>query len=160
MPGIVPAIVEALMQLSTPLPIVLTLLLTGCAYQQSNTAETAQRSLVGMTVADLDMCAGLPTKSERINPATEVRSYERNEATNSGVSLTFPVIGGGLNVGNGGYCHATFKLVNGTVTGLSYAGDTSVAGLSDAICAPIVRTCVRQQGQHDDASGTALAVRR
>jgi hypothetical protein len=160
MPGIVPAIVEAFMQLSTPLSLAVALLLAGCAYQQSHTAETAQRSLVGMTVADLDMCAGLPTKSERINPATEVRSYERNEATNSGVSLTFPVIGGGMNVGNGGYCHATFKLVDGTVTGLSYAGDTSVAGLNDAICAPIVQTCVRQQAEHNGASDTAVASRR
>ena len=83
MPGIVPAIVEAFMQLSTPLPIVFAFFLTGCAYQQSNTAETAQRRLVGMTVADLDMGAGLATKSERINPATDVRSYERNEASSA-----------------------------------------------------------------------------
>jgi hypothetical protein len=70
---------------------------------------------------------------------------QRNASTNSGLNLTFPVIGGGMNFGNGGYCHATFKLVNGQVTALSYAGDTSVAGLPDAICAPIVRTCVQQQ---------------
>jgi hypothetical protein len=88
------------------------------------------------------MCAGLPTKTERLNPTTELRSYERTEGTNSGVTLTLPVIGGGVSLGNGGYCHATFKLVNGRVTELRYAGDTSVAGASDAICAPIVRGCV------------------
>ena len=144
----------------------------GCAYHTSSVAETAQRSLIGMSVGDLDMCAGLPTKSEQINPATQLRFYEQNESTNSGINLTFPVIGflppswpalvpglvprtepaihpqaprGGTNVGNGGNCDATFKPVNGQVTALSYAGDTSSAGLPDAVCAPIVRTCVQQK---------------
>lgn len=133
--------------------------LSGCAYHDSSVAETAQRSLIGMPVGDLDMCAGLPTKSEQINPATQVRSYERNESTNSGINLTFPVIGGGVSFGNGGYCHATFKLVNGEVTALSYAGDTSSAGLPDAVCAPIVRTCVQQQTKHAEANTTAVASR-
>lgn len=133
--------------------------LSGCAYHDSSVAETAQRSLIGMPVADLDMCAGLPTKSEQINPATQVRSYERNESTNSGINLTFPVIGGGMNFGNGGYCHATFKLVNGEVTALSYAGDTLSAGLPDAVCAPIVRTCVQQQANSDKADTKVVASR-
>jgi hypothetical protein len=134
--------------------------LCGCAYQDSHVAETAQRSLIGMPVGDLDMCAGLPTKSEQINPATELRSYERNESTNAGLNITFPVIGGGMNFGNGGYCHATFKLVNGQVTALRYAGDTTVAGMSDAVCAPIVRTCVQQQKQRPETPAGAVASRQ
>ncbi len=133
--------------------------LSSCAYHESSIAETAQRSLIGMPVGDLDMCAGLPTKTEQINPATQLRSYERNESTNSGINLTFPVIGGGMNIGNGGYCHATFKLVNGEVTALSYAGDTSSAGLPDAVCAPIVRTCVQQQAERAEPNSTAVASR-
>lgn len=144
----------------SPLLIVLPALpLCGCAYHESSVAETAQQSLIGMSVGDLDMCAGLPTKSEQINPATQLRSYERNANTNSGVNLTFPVIGGGMNFGNGGYCHATFKLVNGQVTALSYAGDTSVAGLPDAICAPIVRTCVLQQTKQAQPNANVVASR-
>jgi hypothetical protein len=133
--------------------------LSGCAYHDSSIAETAQRSLIGMPVGDLDMCAGLPTKSEQINPATQLRSYEQNESTNSGINLTFPVIGGGMNFGNGGYCHATFKLVNGQVTALSYAGDTSSAGLPDDVCAPIVKTCVQQQANRADANASVVASR-
>ncbi len=135
-------------------------LLCGCAYQDAQVAHKAERGLVGLSVADLDMCAGLPTKTERINPGTELRSYERNETTNSGVNITFPVIGGGVNVGNGGYCHVTFKVVNGQVTALSYAGDTSVAGADDAICAPIVRTCVAQKGHEQAADSAVISSRR
>jgi|SRR5579863_9873474 len=32
-------------------------------------------------------------QSEQINPATQLRSYEQNESTNSGINLSFPVIG-------------------------------------------------------------------
>jgi hypothetical protein len=110
-----------------------------------------------MSVSDLDMCAGLPTKTERINPATELRSYERNEATNSGINLTFPVIGGGMNIGNGGYCHATFKLINGQVTDVRYAGDTTVAGAKSAVCAPIVRTCLEQHDHGAPSGGEAVS---
>ncbi|MEJ0015517.1 MAG: hypothetical protein WDN25_02940 [Acetobacteraceae bacterium] len=131
----------------------------GCAYHDARLAATAETSLVGLSVADLDMCAGLPTKSERIDGQTEMRSYERNVSTNSGVNITFPVIGGGANIGNGGYCHATFKLVDGQVAALSYAGDTAVAGADDAVCAPIVRTCVERQAEHPDAA-RAVASRR
>jgi hypothetical protein len=116
--------------------------LLGCALQEAHVATQAERNVIGISTSDLDLCAGLPTKTERINPTTETRSYELTEGTNSGVTLTLPVIGGGVNLGNGGYCHATFKLVNGRVTELRYAGDTTVAGAPDAICAPIVRGCV------------------
>jgi hypothetical protein len=145
--------------LSTLLIILPALPLCGCAYHDSSVAETAQHSLIGVSVGDLDLCAGLPTKSEQINPATQLRSYEQNESTNSGINLTFPVIGGGMNFGNGGYCHATFKLVNGQVTALSYAGDTSTAGLPDAVCAPIVRTCVQQQTKRAEADASVVASR-
>lgn len=137
-------------------------LVCGCAYQDSHVAKTAEHSLIGTPVADLDLCAGLPSKTERINQSTEIRSYERNENTNSGINITFPVIGGGMNIGNGGYCHATFKVVDGQVTALAYAGDTTVAGASDAICAPIVRTCVAQKQKEQSATpeGTAVSSRQ
>ena len=75
----------------SPLLIVLPALpLCGCAYHESSVAETAQDSLIGMSVGDLDMCAGLPTKSKQINPATQLRSYERDASTNSGLNPDLP----------------------------------------------------------------------
>ncbi len=119
--------------------LIILILLGGCVYQDAYVAQEAQRSLIGASKAVLDMCAGLPTKSERIDADTEMRSYERAADTNSGINLSFPVIGGGLSVGNGGYCHATFKLVDDHVAELRYAGETSKAGAEDAICGPISR---------------------
>jgi hypothetical protein len=127
--------------------------LLGCALQEAHVAAQAERSVIGTSSSDLDMCAGLPTKTERISPTTELRSYERTEGTNTGVTLTLPVIGGGVSLGNGGYCHATFKLVNGRVTELRYAGDTAVAGAHDAICAPIVQACVAHPEPASDTPG-------
>jgi hypothetical protein len=119
-------------------------LLDGCAYQDARVARQAEQNLVGTSVADLDLCAGLPTKTEKVGQGVEMRSYETAAATNSGVTLSFPVIGGGLNLGNGGYCHATFEVVDGRVTALRYAGDTGEAGARGALCAPIVRGCLAQ----------------
>jgi hypothetical protein len=127
------------------------LLVAGCAYQDSHVAQSAQQGLIGVSKADLDMCAGLPTKSERIDNTTEMRSYERSAETNSGINLTFPVIGGGVAIGAGGYCHATFKLVDGRVTELRYSGETSELGLPNGVCAPIVRGCVVQPVRHAEA---------
>jgi hypothetical protein len=140
--------------------LIIVTLLGGCAYQDAHLAQVAQRSLIGASKAELDMCAGLPTKSERIDADTEMRSYERAADTNSGINLSFPVIGGGLNVGNAGYCHATFKLVDDRVAELRYAGETSKIGAEDAVCGPIVASCVRHpEVQPSPAEETSASAR-
>jgi hypothetical protein len=126
-------------------PLAVLWVLCGCAYQDADVAKRARQSVVGISVLDLDMCAGLPTKSERISKDVEVRSYERSQSASSGLNLSLPLIGGGLQLGNGGYCIATFKIVDGEVRQLTYAGATASAGLQYALCAPIVRTCVLER---------------
>ncbi len=122
------------------------LLLTGgCAYQQSRIATEAQSVLIGTSSDQLDMCAGLPTKTARLDDGSELRSYEYAANTNNGVNVTLPVIGGGVSLGSGGYCHAQFSLRDGRVAAIQYAGDTSLAGAPEAVCAPIVQHCVEQR---------------
>jgi hypothetical protein len=60
--------------------------LLGCSVQDAHVAAQAERNVIGTSSADLDMCAGLPTKTERISPTTELRSNERTEGTNTGVT--------------------------------------------------------------------------
>ena len=70
------------------------------------------------------------------------------------------MIGGGLSVGNGGYCHATFKLVDDHVAELRYAGETSKIGAEDAICGPIVASCVKHpEAQPGPASETSASAK-
>jgi hypothetical protein len=100
----------------------------------------------------------LPAKTERVGPDVEMRN-KTSAATNSGVTMSCSVIGGGLNAGAGGYCHARFEVVDGRAAALCHAGDTAEAGASGAVCAPIVRGCLDQK-ERQVPSGVATAENR
>ena len=116
---------------------------SACSVKKAETAAAARSDLIGVSAEDLSLCAGLPTRTERVDPRTELREYDYKTADANAVSLNIPVIGGGVNVGHGGACAAAFKMVDGRVAELRYAGATdSGPGGTDSVCAPIVRHCV------------------
>lgn len=116
--------------------------LGGCAVQASRQAQLAETQLIGLSARQLDLCAGLPTKSVKLADGLEIRTYEYTPPATDGVNLTLPVVGGGVTLGGGGNCNAQFELRNGRVDAVRYAGETSVAGAPEARCAPIVAHCM------------------
>jgi hypothetical protein len=124
------------------LAYVLALPLAACAVEDAEVARVAQSRLVGLSEVDLLSCLGLPAKSQRLGNV-EIKTYERAPASSGGLSLTLPVIGGGVNVTGGGYCSATFKLVDGAVAAVHYTGDNDVLLGDNAFCAPIVQDCLK-----------------
>ncbi len=129
---------------TTPFILLVLAALPACSIRDAQTAATARTSLVGLSQEQLSLCAGLPAKTERVDPRTELRSYEAKADDAKALSLNFPVIGGGVNLGSGGNCKVTFKLVDGHVQALGFAGDTdSGPGGIDAVCAPVVRHCLQ-----------------
>ena len=117
--------------------------LPSCSVRDAQTAASARTRLIGMKQDRLSLCAGLPAKTERVDPRTEFRSYEAKSADSNALTLNLPVIGGGLSVGKGGDCKVTFKLVDGRVQALGFAGDTdSGPGGTDSVCAPVVQHCL------------------
>lgn len=132
-------------RLNGALAAALTLALGACASQTSDRAGEARTALVGMRVADLHLCAGLPARTEQID-GHELHMYERAEGSAAGLGLTLPIIGGFTLPGSGGlYCRATFKVEGGRVTTLAYSGDTGGALGAYSACAPIVEHCLPQQ---------------
>ncbi len=124
---------------------VVPVLLTGCGYSESRTAHHAQISMVGMSGNDLQACAGAPDKTVKLNPATQVLTYEFKPAGAGGVNVTLPLELGGVVAGaSGSYCRANFRLVNNRVTELHYTGDNDRAIGSDGVCEPLIRGCMRQ----------------
>lgn len=122
--------------------IVLSCLLAGCAFEDSRTARTAQRSLMGWSEVDLEACAGAPDQHSTFGD-TDILTYYGTSTSNKGVALGVPLIGS-FNLGGGGYCHATFRVQHARVTELHYSGETNATLAPDAYCAPIVRGCVHQ----------------
>ena len=84
------------------------LLLSACAMGAARDVEMARGSLVGLTRADLYVCAGFPSKSERIDVVREMITYELKGNQGSGLNMTLPVVGDLSFTGGSGYCHATF----------------------------------------------------
>jgi hypothetical protein len=133
-------------------PLVLALVLSGCAVEQREVAERARSVLIGMRDTDIRMCAGHPTNEDKI-AGGEIWMYEHGATTPGGVSVA-PVLPvspfGGASIGpaGNGYCRVQLRMQNGRVAEVSYAGATSEFGERDAACAPIVSNCIDYRRTH------------
>src|SRR5215467_6940825 len=88
------------------------LLVGACATAGHQVAEEGRRTIVGMGADTVQSCAGIPTRTKRLDDRTEIYSYELKNENTGGVQLTVPVIGGGFKLGlSGSYCHAVMRLV-------------------------------------------------
>jgi hypothetical protein len=105
-------------------------MLPSCEIQQSNDAEQAQTTLVGMSKEQLHMCAGFPAKTEHIN-GEELDTYEVTKS------------------GSPGNCDATFWLADEKVIQISYAGDTSSTLGRDTECGVVVEHCLHDVPGHE-----------
>ncbi|UFN51149.1 hypothetical protein LPC08_11345 [Roseomonas sp. OT10] len=128
------------------IPVTL-LLLASCG---AHVAEEGREQLVGMKADDLQSCAGIPTRTKRLDPRTELFSYEQKNDNRGGVSMSLPMLGGFTIGGSGSYCTALFRLTDGRVTGVRYTGDNDDTFGREGVCAPIVRGCLRH-GREPDA---------
>jgi hypothetical protein len=115
--------------------------LAGCAFADSLTAQKAQRSLVGLSELDLEACLGAPDQHSTFG-STDILTYVASSTSSNSVSLGLPIVGD-INVAGGGYCHATFRAVNGHIVEVRYTGEKDATLAPNAYCAPIVRSCVQ-----------------
>jgi hypothetical protein len=125
-----------------PFLLVLTLL-AGCAPGGAEVSAAARQSLIGMKSDDLQACAGIPTRTKRLEDGSELLSYEQKNTNVGGLDLTLPMVGGFSLAGSGSYCTALFRVAQGRVIGLKYTGDNDDRFGEEGVCAPIVRGCLR-----------------
>ncbi|WP_246672577.1 MULTISPECIES: hypothetical protein [unclassified Mesorhizobium] len=86
--------------------------------KEDPTTAAAQKEMVGLSEADLRMCAGFPTATADEGASGQIWSYERAvQRGNVNVVLpTFavgpiPSVGGSVNVAPGGYCNTQVRIV-------------------------------------------------
>ena len=128
------------------LPILLPVLLGGCALEDSRTADRAPRVLRGLSERALESCLGAPDQHASFG-ATDILTYYATSS--SSTSYSVPIVGG-LGFSNGGYCHATFTIENGAVARLLYSGEKNATLAPNAYCAPILRTCLAWLDAHPE----------
>jgi len=126
---------------------VLTCMVAGCAFNDARTAHIAQQRLIGWSELDLEACLGAPDQHSTFGD-TDILTYVGNSTSNKGISLGLPFIAG-MTIGGGGYCHAIFRVREGSVAELRYTGETDALLAPDAYCAPIVRGCVHRAEEVD-----------
>ena len=109
-------------------------------------ADRGRESILGLDADTLKTCAGIPTRTEQLNPRIALYSYENKYERTGGAEVTFPIVGGGFSLGgSGSYCHAIVRVVDGRVAAVNYAGDNDDMIGREGICAPIFRGCLRAQ---------------
>lgn len=127
-----------------PRPVLLAALLLpvmSCSARDSAVAEDGREKLVGLRADDLRLCAGVPNLTAT-SAGGEFWTYDRTPPA-AGVSAPVPVIGGSLSVSAGSSCRVTFQLVDGRVTRIGYAAESSMPLSQNAACAPVVQGCLR-----------------
>jgi hypothetical protein len=120
--------------------LILAPVIAGCAVNDSHIARAAPQRLIGLSEVDLQACLGSPDQHTSFG-TTDIITYYAN--SDSSMNYSVPIIGG-LSFSNGGYCHATFRIDNGTVTQVIYSGEKNATLAPDAYCAPIVRSCLER----------------
>jgi hypothetical protein len=116
------------------------LLVAACSLRDSRMAHQAQSGLLGFSERDLETCLGVPNRKDSFGETT-ILSYDGTSTSTGGVNVTLPVVGGGVSVSGGGYCHLEARLDNDRVTSIRYAGEKDATLAPDAYCAALVRGC-------------------
>jgi hypothetical protein len=125
------------------LPLLLLFLMCACS-PGYEVAQKGRQYIVGMDAKTLQSCAGIPTRTNQLDPRTELYSYEIHYERTGGVQITLPIIGGGFSAGgSGSYCHALVRIVDDKVVAVTYTGDDDEMIGKDGVCAPIFRGCLR-----------------
>ncbi|WP_292615314.1 hypothetical protein [Mesorhizobium sp.] len=104
--------------------------------------------MVGLSEADVRMCAGFPTATADAG-GSQIWTYQRTvQRGNLNVVIptlavgAIPTVGGSLNVDPGGYCNTQIRMVDGRVAEVAYAGDNNTRNHRDALCVTTVDACV------------------
>src|SRR5258705_1586550 len=99
----------------------LVLLLVGACATGNDVADKGRRFILGMDVETLQSCAGILTRTRRLDPQTELYSYEIKYERTGGAELTLPIIGGGFKIGgSGSYFPPLVRLIRGQVAAGAY----------------------------------------
>jgi hypothetical protein len=134
-------------EVSVLLRSTLVMLLVGACASGHDVAMDGRRAVIGMDADSFQACAGIPTRTKRLDPRTEIFSYELKNENVGGMEFSVPLVGGGFKIaGSGSYCHAIIRIVDGKVAEINYTGDNDDFVGKEGVCAPIVRGCLRVHG--------------
>lgn len=112
-------------------------------------AMAARNAMIGMDQTDVRMCAGFPTARTDEGVRGEIWSFKNaSDQGNLNISLpsfaTGPLQGGAGAIGlsSSGSCSVQVRFEDARVVQVEYAGDNNTPNSINAMCVPIVDSCV------------------
>lgn len=122
-----------------------TLLLSGCVTANRAAVMQARSHMIGLSQADVRMCAGFPQRTSHEADNSDIWSYETTRNGN-GLTVSAPILFGAASSSvsmssAGSSCKMQVRFVDGKVTRVVYAGDNGTAEGPATVCAPIVAAC-------------------
>ncbi|RWM74597.1 MAG: hypothetical protein E5X83_00500 [Mesorhizobium sp.] len=131
--------------------------------KEDATTAAARQEMVGLSEADVRMCAGFPTATADAG-GSQIWTYQRTvQRGNLNVVIptlavgAVPTVGGSLNVDPGGYCNTQIRMVGGRVAEVAYAGDNNTQNHRDALCVSMVDGCVAYARQRHQVRTGAIS---
>ncbi|RWI25011.1 MAG: hypothetical protein EOQ94_04935 [Mesorhizobium sp.] len=124
--------------------------------KEDATTAAARREMVGLSEADVRMCAGFPTATADVGPSGQIWTYQRSvQRGNLNIAVptmalgAIPAVGGSVNVAPGGYCNTQIRMLGARVAEVTYAGDNNLPNSIDALCVSTVDACVAYARQRN-----------
>lgn len=122
---------------------------TSTVVKEDKTVAAARSLMVGLSEADVRMCAGFPTTGAMIGEKEKIWTYQRVYprgtlsvgASTLAVGPT-PGITGTTGMGTTGFCYTQIRFVDGHVQEIEFAGDNNTPTAVNGLCVSTVDRCV------------------
>jgi hypothetical protein len=122
---------------------------TSTVIKEDTTVKASRTLMMGMSEADVRMCAGFPTTGVKITETEKIWTYQRlfTRGTLSVGASTLamgptPGLTGATGMGTPGVCYTQIRFVDGHVTQIEFAGDNNTATSINGLCVSTVDRCV------------------
>jgi hypothetical protein len=122
---------------------------TSRVIHEDETVKAARSAMIGMSEADMRMCAGFPTSGTKISNSEKIWTYQRSYSRgNVNVGVTslalgpVPGVTGATGVGAEGFCNTQIRFLNGRVAQVEFAGDNNTVRRINGLCVSTIDACV------------------
>jgi hypothetical protein len=122
---------------------------TSTVVKEDKTVAAARSVMVGLSEADVRMCAGFPTMGTMIGETEKIWTYQRVYprgtlsvgASTLAVGPT-PGVTGTTGMGTSGFCYTQIRFVDGHVKEIEFAGDNNTPMAVNGLCVSTIDRCV------------------
>lgn len=122
---------------------------TSTVVQEDKTVAAARALMVGLSEADVRMCAGFPTMGTMVGETEKIWTYQRiypRGTLSVGASTLAigptPGLTGTTGMGTSGFCYTQIRFLDGHVKEVEFAGDNNTPMAINGLCVSTVDRCV------------------